>query len=242
MKNLVALIFLLPAFCAAAPAQKTININTPEGCRLEAFYLAPSSGSYVFLNVHGLGSDKNEWAALQPELIKAGYGYLSLDLRGHGASRTCGGKKTDYRAFTKENWAGLSGDIEAAAAWLKKKGTPARRLVFCGASVGANLVFKAAMEGPLSPAAAILLSPGLEYAGVNIETYITAPRSFRLLAVAAPDDPYAWQSSHLIVQESLKRSLDAAFVHGGSGHGVNMFRSPGVIPAVLLWLSTAGGR
>lgn len=234
---------MLPALRAAADAgQKTVILNTSDGCRLEAFYLAPSPGSYVFINAHGLGSDKNEWAGFQAGLKTAGYGYLSLDLRGHGASRSCAGKKADYRAFTREDWAAVFRDIQAAAAWLKKKRTPARRLVFCGASVGANLAFKAAMEGPVKPYALVLLSPGLEYAGVNIEAYITSPRPFRLLAVASPDDQYAWQSSHLLVQESVKRSLDAAFVHGGSGHGVNMFRAPTAIPAILSWLSNPASR
>ena len=228
---------LIPAFCAAAPAQKTVKINTPDGCKLEAFYLAPSSGGYIFINAHGLGSDKNEWAGFQAELEKAGFGYLSLDLRGHGASRSCGGKKADHRAFTREKWGAVYRDIQAGAAWARKKGIGGGRLVFCGASVGANLAFKAAMEGPVKPAALVLLSPGLEYAGVNIEAYVVSPRAFRLLAVAAPGDEYAWRSSHLIVEESLKRSLNAAFVHGGSGHGTSMLREPAVIPAILTWLN-----
>jgi len=53
---------------------------------LEAVYQAASSGAYVFVNSHGLGSGRTEWRVLEDRLKKKGYGYLSLDLRGHGGA------------------------------------------------------------------------------------------------------------------------------------------------------------
>jgi len=223
--------------CAPAGAgQKTVRFTTPDGCRLEAFYLAPSSGSYVFINAHGLGSDKNEWDSFQQKLRNAGYGYLSLDLRGHGASRTCGGKEVKYMYFTAADWSGVSKDIETAAAWLKKRGLQPGRMIFCGASVGANLVLKAAAEGSLKPAAVILLSPGLEYAGVKTEAYFTAPRDFRVLSVAAREDPYAWNSVMQLNRAAMEKGLQAYSLEAAHGHGVNMFKTPSVIPAILTWV------
>ena len=227
---------LLPLACAPAPAgQKTVSFSTADGCRLEAFYLAPSSGAYVFINVHGLGSDKNEWGLFQEELKSAGYGYLSLDLRGHGRSRTCGGKSADYNFFSEAGWNGVSADIETAAAWLKKRGLSAKKLVFCGASIGANLALKAAAEGSLKPAALVLLSPGLDYAGVTTENYFAAPVTFRVLTVAARADAYAWKSA-LRLKAAAGKGRPARFLEAAGGHGVNMFKDPSVIPAILAWV------
>ncbi|HCC47383.1 MAG TPA: hypothetical protein DEQ38_04610 [Elusimicrobia bacterium] len=215
----------------AMAGQETVNFTTKDGCRIEAYYSAASSGALVFINTHGLGSDKNEWGSFQKALGERGYGWLSLDLRGHGGSGTCGGKKADYRNFSKADWANASRDLEAAAAWLKKKGVPAKRLVFCGASIGANLSVKAARAA--GPAAVILLSPGLDYAGLKPEKYFPGG-AYRVLIAAAQDDPYAWQSA-LPLFKAARAGHAAATLDGISGHGVNMFKAPKVIPAVLDW-------
>ncbi|MBI4351093.1 MAG: alpha/beta fold hydrolase [Elusimicrobia bacterium] len=232
-------IFLCALFSSGAPVcaqQKTVRFTTPDGCRLEAFYLAPSSGAYVFINAHGLGSDKNEWGPFQQKLKGAGYGYLSLDLRGHGKSGTCGGKEVRYMYFSEAAWNGVSLDIETAAAWLKKRGLPPQRMIYCGASVGANLALKAAAEGGLKPAALILLSPGLEYAGVRAENYFSAPREFRLLSVAARSDLYAWESVLRLNRAAMEKGLSAYSLEAAAGHGVNMFKTPSVVPAILAWV------
>jgi len=236
-KNIFAAALILLASVPARAQQKTIHFSSKDGCRIEAYYLAPSSGAYVFINSHGLGSGKYEWGPLQDELKKRGYGYLSLDLRGHGESKTCGGKPADYKLFTKEDWAGISRDIQGAAAYLKKRGVPAAKMIFCGASVGANLSLKAAVEGPVKPAAVILLSPGMEYAGVKTEDNFNAPRPFKVLVAASQNDPYAWQSSLLLIREAGAKGLPASFIDGGGGHGVNMFTTPATIPAILSWVA-----
>lgn len=227
---------LLLACAPARAQQKTVRFTTPDGCKLEAFYLAPSSGSYVFINAHGLGSDKNEWGPFQDKLKSAGYGYLSIDLRGHGKSRTCGGKEVKYMFFSEADWNAASLDIETAAAWLKKRGLSPHRLVFCGASIGANLAMKAAAEGAIKPAAAVLLSPGLEYAGVKTENYFSAPREFKVLSLAARPDLYAWESVLKLNRAAMEKGLSAYSMEAAGGHGVNMFKYPSVIPAMLAWL------
>ncbi|OGS54915.1 MAG: hypothetical protein A3J79_10245 [Elusimicrobia bacterium RIFOXYB2_FULL_62_6] len=234
---LSALLALCPAHALFA-GETTVVIKTPDGCALEAFFLAPSSGSFVFINSHGLGSDKNEWRAFDAALGKAGLGYLSLDLRGHGSSLKCGGKRTDYRNFTAEGWQLLSRDIKAAAAFLKTRKIPARKLVLCGASIGANLSVKAASEGT-APAGLVLLSPGRAYAGVTIGDDFFAGHKARFFIAAAPDDPYAWQSSRYLAALLPKdKELRGIFRAGPSGHGVNMFSAPGssLIGDILEWV------
>lgn len=238
-------LFFFPVFLALAPlaqARETVAFTTADGCRIEAFYQAPSSGAFVFINAHGLGSDKNEWGPFQAALEKRGQGYLSLDLRGHGASLTCGGAPVDYKTFTKADWNKVYRDIEAGAAWVKKKGVPARRLVFCGASVGANLALKAAAQGKLKPAAVVLLSPGLDYAGVTTENNLAAKQTFRILITASPDDPYAWQSRAWLEKAGSAKGLTVKLMEGKSGHGVNMFKAPELMTDIIDWVLRAPGR
>ena len=229
-------------FAPARAAQETVAINSSDGCALEAFYLPPSTGAYVFINAHGLGSTKEEWGTFQAALEKRGQGYLSLDLRGHGASRSCAGAAADYRYFTKDAWNGVSMDIEAAAAWLKGKGIPEKKMVFCGASVGANLALKAAADGALKPAAVVLLSPGLEYAGVKTEENCAAKRSFRILIAASQDDPYAWQSRSRLAQAARRKGRSVSLKEGKSGHGVNMFKAPELMTEIIDWVLNPAGR
>ena len=121
------------------------------------------------------------------------------------------------------DWNAAAKDIVAAVSYLKKRKIPASNTVLCGASVGANLVLKAAVDYSLKPAAVIMLSPGLVYAGVGIEEYVHRPLPFALLLAASPDDSYAWQSSLRFVEAAGAAGGKAAFLQGFSGHGVNMF-------------------
>jgi alpha-beta hydrolase superfamily lysophospholipase len=234
LKLFFAVLFLAGA--RAEAGQEAVSLKTTDGCLIEAFYSAPSSGAYIFINTHGLGSDRHEWGPFEEILKAKGYGWLSLDLRGHGASRSCGGKEADYRKFSKAAWADVSRDIEAAAAWLKKKGFSPKRLIFCGASIGANLSVKAAAEGRVKPAALVLLSPGLDYAGVKPELYL-ARNPKKILIAAAEDDPYAWNSAQALHGAARKKDLSPASIDGGRGHGVNMLKARGVTQKILDWVS-----
>jgi len=216
----------------AGAAESAVTFRTADGCGIEAVFLAPAKGSYILVNTHGLGSNRGEWGPLQTAAAERGYGYLSLDLRGHGGSRSCGGKPADYRKFTRADWAAAARDIEAAALWLKKKGYAPVRLVFCGASIGANLSLKAAAEGKVKPAGLVLLSPGLDYAGVRSLPYIRT----KMLIAAAAADQYAWESSLRLHEAAKEKKFLSDFLDGGAGHGAGMFTKQGFIEALLDWL------
>lgn len=240
MRFLIFSVALLAGAGHGFAGQRTVSFKSADGCALEAFYLAPSSGSYVFINAHGLGSDKNEWGPFQEALQKRGLGYLTPDLRGHGSSLNCAGKEVSYRTFTRADWNKVSGDIEAAAAWLRKKKTVSSKMVFCGASIGANLALKAAAEGVLKPAAVLLLSPGLDYAGVKTGENLAAARPARILIAASEDDGYAWQSASYLAAAAAAKGLPVHFKAGRDGHGVNMFREPELLSGIIDWVLDTG--
>ncbi len=248
--NRAKIISLIAALCRFAPpalalaagaampaaGRETVSFKTSGGCVLEAVYQPASSGSYVFVNTHGLGSGRAEWGTLEGGLKKRGCGYLSLDLRGHGRSLRCPGGRADYKTFSAEQWAGLSADIRAAADYLKSRKVPRERLVLCGASIGANLSLKAAAEG-LRPAGIVLLSPGLSYAGIEAGAYLEGFGAVPLLLAASEDDAYAWESAGQLAARAKLRGLPAVFRAGPGGHGANMLSeaSPGLLNYILDW-------
>ena len=238
MTNLLRNTFFLCAWVTGcACAAETVRFDTADGCRLEAFYQAPSSGAYVFVNAHGLGSNRAEWGPLEAELAKKGYGYLSLDFRGHGGSLICGGAPADYKTFDAAVWSSLSEDIKAAGVFLRTKGIASGKLILCGASIGANLSLKAVREG-LRPAGVILLSPGLVYVGVGAVEFFKTDSGIPVFIAASRSDDYAWQSSVYLAEQADISGIRAVFRAGAGGHGVQMFAAeepPGMIWAMLDW-------
>lgn len=215
---------------------EVVHFKTADGCLLEASYRPPSSGGLVFINLHGLGSDRGEWAVLERRLAKNGYGWLSADFRGHGGSLECSGFPADYRTFSPAGWKELSADIAAASDFLKSRKIPQKRTVLCGASIGANLSLKAAAEG-LRPAGIALLSPGLSYAGIEAEAFLKDEGAVPLLIAASRNDPYAWKSSERLAAQARSGDMQVVFKAGPGGHGANMLSEskPALLDFILDW-------
>lgn len=156
--------------------------------------------------VHMMPAVKESWRSFAEELQKRGYESIAIDLRGHGQSRTyadlsakiskenLGGQarkdaeKLDYRKFSDEEHQKSILDLEAAVDYLVKirKATPKQselaagqvsdRIIFIGASIGANLSLQYISERPEFKTA-ILLSPGLNYRGVKTEPMVQKLRT-----------------------------------------------------------------
>jgi alpha-beta hydrolase superfamily lysophospholipase len=224
---------LLAGACLAAPAApELIRFKAADGTPLAADFRAPKAGKPAFVLLHGVAAGRGEWAPLAEALAKEGYGSLALDFRGHGLS---GGPS--YTTFTSnESWAALEGDVRAALRALAKRGVPARRAGLIGASVGANLAAKAAAKETAVPCLA-LLSPGIEYRGIGIDTELSRFERPVLLA-ASPVDAYAFESAaYLRVRVPAGR---ATFVQAEQGHGAQML-AHGLMAPLMDWIKSNCG-
>ena len=106
-------------FCGTAyPAEDVskshgtpVTWTTSDGVRLVGLYQPASAHRLVWVLLHGLGSNKQEWVTLVQQLVRQGDGFLIYDARGHGDSihLTNGGSLsyTDFKAAGR----GLSGTI-----------------------------------------------------------------------------------------------------------------------------------
>lgn len=154
-------LILLGAVCLlwGAPKAQTISLSTRDGWTLSAVYLPASSRPKTVILLHDLNKDKNAFAAFRDDLAKAGFGYLALDLRGHGQSTNRGLARSFAREGVDNEFNKMTQDVQAAVSFLEAKGVSASNIIILGAGLGANVAAKSAVltgvgaVGLISPAA-----------------------------------------------------------------------------------------
>jgi len=230
MTTLLGLAALLAAVPGQAAQARLVRLRTADGWTLGARYQAPRAGRSAAILVHGAAAGKSEWAPLQDALARRGLGSLALDLRGHGDSRQGPSGEAGFEGFDASGeWPRARRDIEAAAAFLRRQGIPARRIGCVGASIGANL----ASAARPAPAWLVLLSPGADYRGVRL-----APPSAGLpvLAAASPADRTAFETARAYAAAHPA----AEFLPAAQGHGAQMLADPAFLAALVGWVERRG--
>lgn len=119
----------------SAPA-RLVAIDSAPGIRLAGTYWPAASGAPAVLVLHGNGSNRDSMAPTASWLHAHGYGVLTVDFRGHGASSPAG---KSFGLFEAE-------DAHAALAWLRRR-APKSRVGVIGFSLGGA----ASLLGPQGP-------------------------------------------------------------------------------------------
>ncbi|MEK7858214.1 MAG: alpha/beta fold hydrolase [Elusimicrobiota bacterium] len=249
----LALALAGPAFAgpaAPAPAAKVrvfpgldVEFKTSDGWAIKAKHLPSKDGGKTVLLLHGTGGRKEDFFLLAKTLQKRGYGYLAVDFRGHGESRTApDGQSANWRKFPKatkvyNEFENMIRDVEAAVAYLGIQAITEDSLVIIGADVGASLGLKYAAVHPKLPMV-VMLSPGMKYQEV---TTINAMRRYKdrpILFVYSEADkmsshetPILYATAKLSTGESNSTVLIAP-----KEHGARMLRGP-VVAQVLDWVA-----
>ncbi|MBI3548288.1 MAG: alpha/beta fold hydrolase [Elusimicrobia bacterium] len=219
-----------------AGAGQSVRLETSDGWTIPAVYRRAGSGTAVVL-AHGLAAGKDEWKPLAEALAKRGVSTLAIDLRGHSES-ALRGKKVSFREFSDRGpdgeWARMHNDVVAAARYLAGKGH--RSLGAAGASLGANVVMKAAAREP-ALAFVALLSPGLDYQGIHLADAVRDYGPRPLLVAASQRDAYARATCEELrrFRESLR--LPVEWIEAKDGHGAQMFRETAVLEKTAAWLA-----
>lgn len=127
---------------------QSVTLNTSDGWALSAVYKAPAEGARTVILLPDLGKDKTAFTKLAASLNRAGYGYVALDLRGHGQSIN----KGEYASFAREGldneFNKMPRDVDAAVSFLQKKGIAAADMVLLGCGLGANVAAKSVTFTP----------------------------------------------------------------------------------------------
>ncbi len=138
--------------------EQSVTLSTQDGWELAALYLPAQEGKKTVLLLHDLGKNKEAFASFKKDLSQEGFGYLALDLRGHGQSIGQGEAYSFAKEGVDNEYNKMTRDVEAAVAFLDKNGVSAADIAVLGAGLGANVAAKSMSFSPDIGALA-LISP-----------------------------------------------------------------------------------
>lgn len=221
MKRLLIFFAFFIVAAAYCPAADKVVINTEDGWEISALYEAaapqPSEAGqsvnprYVIL-LHDLGKNKEEFAKLGGKIKDAGFGFLALDLRGHGASINKGDYKTFAKTGTDNEFNQMTRDVTAAIAFLGEKGVAAEDIYLAGGGLGANVAARAVIFNP-DIAGIALFTPSLKTRDVLTMAGIKINKKPVFIAVSSEDRKQMMEASFI---------RNAAFLASGAGKVVFM--------------------
>ncbi len=206
---------------AAVPI--AVNIPTPDGLVLRGlFYPTPNDAPGVLL-LHMLNHTKEDWQSLAAALQEAGFAALAVDMRGHGA--TAGGP----------DWVLAQGDVRVMLDWLHAQPhVDSHRIAVVGASIGANLALTACSNYETCRAV-VLLSPGLDFHGIQTEPAMVALGERAVLLVASEDDTYSAETVRTLAP--LAQGAQQLQIYRSAGHGTDMFNAEPELQSMIVdWL------
>jgi len=230
----------------AAPAPhvfpgESVELATKDGWKLQARFSPPQEGRLSLLLLHGTGGRKEDWLRLAKPLLKAGYGMLAIDLRGHGQSRTApDGSPAIWRKFVVSKnyneYLNMIADVEAGVAYLAAKGVPEEKVGLIGADLGSGLAIRYAALHPKVPFA-VLLSPRLQYQDVTTVNALRAYKDRPVLMVYSDADRTT-AGEIPILQRFASMSAGerkVTVVQAPTEHGTKMLRGA-LIGQILAWI------
>ncbi|GAB4271123.1 MAG: hypothetical protein Kow0080_16190 [Candidatus Promineifilaceae bacterium] len=207
---------------------ENVTVPAEDGLLLQATMYRPAEGQHLpgIILLHMLGSSRQAWqeTGLPDQLVAQGYAVLALDMRGHGET---GGER---------NWGLAEQDVGVIWAYFSGlEWVDAEKTAVIGASIGANLALRFAVNQP-KVQAVVLLSPGLDYRGVTTLDALTRYGSRPLFVAASEEDSYAAESSMTLAEQAGESAQLQMLV--GAGHGTNMLNAePALETAVITWLN-----
>jgi len=182
------------------PVMNKVSLKTKDNLAIAADLYSPAEPRSWLVLVHMMPATKESWFDFASNLTPLGYESLAIDLRGHGESITrtnTDGTRTnaetlDYRTFSDEDHQKSILDLEAAVDYLvKERGATPEKISFIGASIGANLALEYLSAHPEFKTA-VLLSPGLNYRGIETEPLVKKLKAGqKVFFIASRDDPNA---------------------------------------------------
>lgn len=201
---------------------------------------APTTIGAVIL-LHTLQLNRLSWAPFQAILARAGLASLAIDFRGHGESVSRpDGTAIDFKSFTDEEHETMLYDVIAAYEWIGRRGIDPERITVVGASIGANIAIRMLSEESRIPAA-VLLSPGKDYHGMNAVFDVGAilPHQSLWMAASEGDDQEAFEGTKE-VYGAAPSDVKTFEPLKNAGHGTNIFTArPDLMDVACTFLKNA---
>lgn len=217
-----------------APAiTERVTFTTDDGVEIVADYTYADGSRFAGILLHAMPTTRQSFSELTKQLVKAGWSTLAIDLRGHGESLNSVKGKLDYQAFSDTDQQAKIFDLVGASRFLEGKGFDRSHQFLVGASIGANLALQFLSEHR-EVRAAVLLSPGLSYHGIQTESLLREDIGEQVMLVATEEDAYAFQTVTAL-HDKAKRSELVTYPIGGHGTEI-LGQQSTLIPQLISWL------
>ena len=211
-----------------------ITLTTSDNVKIIGDYFKTNEGSTAVLLLHMMPSTKESYSSFGKKLNSAAFSTLAIDLRGHGESL---GGPSSFQSYTNEQHQKSIEDVITAIEYLKQQGHSRINLV--GASIGANLALQYLINFE-DVQKAILLSPGLNYVGIEtipLAEKISNEKSIYI--VASKDDGRSLGSADQQGQQifdALQSKKEIKIFETG-GHGTTILENhPEFMNELIEWL------
>ena len=218
-----------------------MELKTQDGWTLKAKFKSAQPGQKTFVLLHGKGQRKEFMLRLANRLSMAGYGYLGVDLRGHGQSNIGpDGEPITNKKFkttkAQNDFANMAMDVQAAVSALVAQYVPEESIGIIGTDVGGSVGLKYAAVHPQAPLL-VMLSPGMEYQEVTTVNAMRAYKDRPILMIYGELDKKSSRETP-ILYEFAKRSVGerkATMIAVPHKQGVRLLNGQ-VIQLVLNWI------
>ena len=203
-----------------------VGVEGTDGLNLVGTLYKPGDSPLPWPGVmllHMMWGDRSSWEDFAIQLADAGYMVFTVDMRGHGDT----GGEVD--------WELAGDDLQLLWNYLgERPEIDENYMAVAGASIGANMALVTGADNS-NARTVVLLSPGLNYAGVEIRDHLLNYGERPVLIVASREDTYAADSSSRLVE--IASGEARSVMYQGAGHGLHMFeREPELAGLIIDWL------
>jgi len=210
------------ALVRAAPAAEPVTLTAADGVTVFATYTGTADRTKpIVLLFHQAGANGAEYAPIAPRLNALGFNALALDQRSGGdlfgrANKTVKalGRSAGYRAALA--------DLQAALDWARAGG--ASKIVVCGSSYSASLVFLLAANNASKIAGLMAFSPGEYLGGAHVVRDAAAKLSDVAVFVTSASDSGEIAAARAIVKAVPGRDK-TQLVPRRAPHGASSLRA-----------------
>lgn len=198
------------------------------------FYPVSDKSAPAVILSHMMPATRESWKDFARKLNQAGFCCLAIDLRGHGESQEGPAGFKNYA--DKQHQASVK-DLKAAVGFLVQSGIVLDKIAVAGASIGANLSLLIQAEHP-EIKASVLLSPGLNYKGIETEKLAEELNENQavFLAAGGENDQYSTETA-VKLHNLIKNENKPLKIFENAGHGTDIFKNePYLMDAIAQWL------
>jgi hypothetical protein len=193
---------------------------------------------------HRLSSTGKRLSFLVPDLVKAGYGVLVLDLRGHGHSDALrGGGVQSWRTFEKSEWKNLVSDFRVIEQYfehpdLNQATFPweiiPKRMAIMAEGISANALLLRSADQDADLKAVISIGATLESKGLNPVLSVMHSK-IPTLYMASQSEPMSYEDTQQLYR--ITEATKSLHLYEDVGLGMDILKSqPSAQKEVLQWI------